>query len=95
MPKIRDEEYGWDEEQELSRLDLEDMREQERLLSDDELDDAPRWVDRHSVDCSGCDALIDERDCVRGPDEDEPYFCKACANTRGLPDEEDEREADD
>ena len=27
----------------------------------------PRWVDRHSINCSSCGELVDERECQLGP----------------------------
>ena len=36
----------------------------ERLKPSEEL---PSWIDRHSVNCMKCQALVDERDCLPGP----------------------------
>lgn len=33
------------------------------------------WVDKHSVNCRKCNALIDERECTQTGNEDEPYEC--------------------
>lgn len=37
----------------------------------------PTWIDRHSVNCLICNALVDERDCIHGEDG-EGSICPAC-----------------
>ena len=37
----------------------------------------PRWVDRHSVNCMGCNALVDERETVT-PEDGEGSYCGVC-----------------
>ena len=38
-----------------------------------------RWIDSHSVNCIKCGDLVDERDCIHNPDEDEAGdICPRC-----------------
>jgi hypothetical protein len=40
-----------------------------------------RWIDRHSVDCYYCGALVDERDCIAADDfngNDGGEICPQC-----------------
>jgi len=54
----------------------------ETYLLDDEgnvlenFDDDPAWIDRHSVNCSNCSKLVDERECM--PLEEGGSLCQAC-----------------
>ena len=39
------------------------------------------WIDAHSVDCSGCGQLVDERDCLPNPVTGEGSICGGCVRT--------------
>lgn len=39
-------------------------------------DEEPAWIDRHSVNCSKCSKLVDERDCM--PLEEGGSLCQEC-----------------
>ena len=41
------------------------------------LDEDDEWVDSHSVNCIKCNALVDERDCIPGPNG-EGDICPKC-----------------
>ena len=43
-------------------------------------DSEPGWIDRHSVNCFVCGELVDERDCIPGP-EGEGDICPECQPT--------------
>lgn len=40
-------------------------------------EELPGWIDAHSVNCIECGALVDERECVTGPDG-EGDVCYKC-----------------
>ena len=46
-------------------------------------DDDSAWIDRHSVNCSKCSKLVDERECM--PLEEGGSLCKECV----IPSDED------
>lgn len=41
----------------------------------DDISEHPRWIDRHSINCCNCGALVDERDCMPVK---EGELCKEC-----------------
>ena len=54
-------------------------------VSDEELagdEEVPRWVDAHSVNCAKCGELVDERECVPGPDG-VGDICPKCQGKQG------------
>ena len=42
-----------------------------------------RWIESHSVNCLNCGLLVDERDCVEGPDG-EGSICQRCQKLRAF-----------
>jgi len=40
-------------------------------VSQEIIDYSDSWIDRHSVNCFWCENLVDERNCIANPDEDE------------------------
>jgi hypothetical protein len=41
----------------------------------EDYEELPKYWDNHSVNCSICDALIDERECIHTGNENAPYKC--------------------
>jgi len=39
------------------------------------MEETPRWIGAHSVNCAVCDTLVDERDCAPSADGD---VCPEC-----------------